>query len=169
MCISNLLCNTFKGLCTDFSARPISSKYIQFKQLNLDDTWVISTFANTYKIPSEVDDSDPWKYIIFIYAYFLNNSESELLPFKFEARILIERDLELPGLPIIKMGILFIIQTKVVKVFSIRAVLIAILYFGKCSCLTKNYCSSVITFFMYPCCQPMVFSIIFIYFSLSSC
>jgi len=34
---------------------------------------------------------------------------------------LIESDFELPGLPIIKIGILFIRQTKEVNIFSIKA------------------------------------------------
>ena len=55
----------------------------------------------------------------------------------FEANKFTESDLELPGLPIIKMGILFIIQTKVVNVFSFKAEFLAML-FGVFS-LETNY------------------------------
>lgn len=63
-------------------------------------------------------------------GYCLHISLSELRPFKLDARILTDKDLELPGAPIRRTGILFIIQTKVVKVFSFRAVFIAILLSG---------------------------------------
>jgi len=90
----------------------------------------MSTLVKTSSTPSEVEDSDPWKYIMLISGYFLHISISELLPFKFDARIRIDRDLELPGLPMMSMGILFMMQTKEVKVFSLRAVLIATLESG---------------------------------------
>ena len=50
----------------------------------------------------------------------------EFTPLKFDAIILIDKDLELPGLPIISIGILFIKHTKVVKTFSLKAKFIAI-------------------------------------------
>jgi hypothetical protein len=46
-------------------------------------------------------------------------------PLRFEANKFTESDFELPGLPIIKIGILFIIQTKVVNVFSFKAEFLA--------------------------------------------
>ena len=58
---------------------------------------------------------------------FLQNYDSELLPLKFELIILIDSDFELPGLPIIKIGILFMIHIRVVKTFYRSEKLIAIL------------------------------------------
>ena len=45
---------------------------------------------------------------------------------RFDAKIFTERDLELPGFPIIRIGILFMIQANVVKVFSFKAKFYAI-------------------------------------------
>lgn len=53
--------------------------------------------------------------------------DSEFKPLKLELIILIERDFELPGFPMIKMGILFIKHTKVVNTFYLSEKLIAIL------------------------------------------
>jgi len=58
---------------------------------------------------------------MLIYGYFLQIYVLEPVPSKFDAKMFTDRDLELPGFPIIKIGILFIIQTKVVKIFSFRA------------------------------------------------
>lgn len=58
----------------------------------------------------------------------LQNFDSEFKPLKLELIILIDNDLELPGLPMIKIGILFIKQTSVVKTFYLSEKLIAILY-----------------------------------------
>ena len=57
----------------------------------------------------------------------LQNLDSEFKPLKLELIILIDNDLELPGLPMIKMGILFIKQTSVVKTFYLSEKFIAIL------------------------------------------
>jgi len=43
------------------------------------------------------------------------------LPLKFDARIWTERDLELPGFPIIIIGILFMMHTNAVKTFYLSA------------------------------------------------
>lgn len=51
-----------------------------------------------------------------------------MLPLRFELIIRIDKDLEFPGLPIIRIGILFIIQTKVVKTFSRSEKLTATFY-----------------------------------------
>lgn len=53
--------------------------------------------------------------------------DSEFNPLKLELIILMERDLELPGLPMMRMGILFIRQTKVVNTFYLSEKLMAIL------------------------------------------
>jgi hypothetical protein len=55
------------------------------------------------------------------------NLDSEFNPLKLELIILMERDLELPGLPMMRMGILFIRQTKVVNTFYLSEKLMAIL------------------------------------------
>jgi len=57
----------------------------------------------------------------------LQNLESEFKPLKFELIILMDKDFELPGLPMIRIGILFIKQTKVVKTFYLSEKLMAIL------------------------------------------
>jgi hypothetical protein len=93
-------------------------------------------FSNTLSTPLEVEDSDPWKYIIFISGNFLQNYFYELLPLKLEINILIESDLELPGLPMMRMGILFMMQTIEVKIFSIRAELKAMFSSGDFSLCT---------------------------------
>jgi hypothetical protein len=49
------------------------------------------------------------------------------VPLRFEANRFTESDFELPGLPIIRMGILFMRQTNAVKVFYFKAEFIAIL------------------------------------------
>ena len=54
------------------------------------------------------------------------NLQGEFSPFKVEFSIFIERDFELPGWPIINIGILFMRQTKELKTFSIKAELYAI-------------------------------------------
>jgi len=54
----------------------------------------------------------------------------ELSPLRLEFNILIDKDFELPGLPIIKIGILFITQTRDENTFSINAGLRAIFYYG---------------------------------------
>lgn len=64
---------------------------------------------------------------MFSSGKFWQNLDSEFYPLRFELIILIERDLELPGFPIIKIGILFIKQIKVVNTFYLREKLIAIL------------------------------------------
>jgi len=48
------------------------------------------------------------------------------MPFKFESSIFMEMDFELPGFPIMRMGILFIKHMRVAKRFSIKAALYAI-------------------------------------------
>jgi hypothetical protein len=65
---------------------------------------------------------------------------------RLEASILTESDLELPGLPMIRMGILFIRHTNVVKIFYFKAWLIAM----SCGRLLMQFinliCSPIIIF-----------------------
>lgn len=58
---------------------------------------------------------------------FWQNYDSEFKPLRFELIILIESDFEFPGLPMIRTGILFMMQTNVVNTFSRKEKLIAIL------------------------------------------
>jgi len=75
-----------------------------------------------------VEDYDPWKYIIFIYGNCLQKALVEYYPLRLEFSILIANDFELPGFPIMRIGILFIKQTRDVNMFYIRAELKAIFY-----------------------------------------
>jgi hypothetical protein len=77
-----------------------------------------------------VHDYDPWKYIILIRGYFLQKVLCELYPLRLEQSIFMDSDFELPGFPIIKMGILFWMQTKLVNRLSIKAELKAIFSSG---------------------------------------
>ncbi len=61
----------------------------------------------------------------------LQNYDLEVYPLKFESIILTDNDFELPGLPIIKIGILLFKQTIVANKFYIRAELRAIFYCAK--------------------------------------
>jgi hypothetical protein len=63
---------------------------------------------------------------MLISGSFWQNKAFEFSPRRFELSILIDSDFELPGLPIIRIGILFIKQTNEVKTFSIKAELYAI-------------------------------------------
>jgi hypothetical protein len=58
---------------------------------------------------------------MLIYGRFLQKRAVEFSPLRLELSILIDNDFELPGLPIIKTGILFIRQTNEVNTFSIKA------------------------------------------------
>lgn len=71
--------------------------------------------------------SDPWKYMMLSYGNLWQNLDSEFYPLRLELIMRIESDLELPGLPIIRIGILFIKQTNVVNTFYLSEKLIAIL------------------------------------------
>ena len=51
-----------------------------------------------------------------------------MFPLKFELIIRIDKDLEFPGLPIIRIGILFIMHTNVVNTFSRSEKLTATFY-----------------------------------------
>jgi hypothetical protein len=89
---------------------------------------MLNAFSNTCSTPLDVEDYDPWKYIILISGNCLQKALEEFSPLRLEFNILMDRDLELPGLPMIRMGILFIKQTSDVNIFSIRAELKAIFY-----------------------------------------
>jgi len=127
--VSNRECKTFKGLWIDFYASPISSKRMQFYIFHfIFWFWLFIAFSNTCSTPFEVEDYDPWKYIIFIYGNCLQKALVEYYPLRLEFSILIANDFELPGFPIMRIGILFIKQTRDVNMFYIRAELKAIFY-----------------------------------------
>jgi hypothetical protein len=58
---------------------------------------------------------------MFISGKCLQKEFIEFAPLKLDFSIFIDKDFELPGFPIIKIGILFIKQTKDVNIFSINA------------------------------------------------
>ena len=83
-------------------------------------------FSNTDSTPLDVHVYEPWKYVITSYGSFLQNYDCEFIPLRLLLIILIDKDLEFPGFPMISIGILFIIQTRVVKMFSFKEKLRAI-------------------------------------------
>ena len=89
---------------------------------------MLKAFSNTCSTPLEVEDYDPWKYIIFISGNCLKNAVVEFSPLKFEFNILMDSNFELPELPMIRIGILFIKQTRDANIFSIKVELKAIFY-----------------------------------------
>jgi hypothetical protein len=74
-------------------------------------------------MPSDVEDSLPWKLSKLIAGKFLQNYDYDSFPLRFESNILIEMDLELPGFPIMRIGILLMRQIRVEKRFYIKALL----------------------------------------------
>ena len=124
---SSRLCNTFKGLYCDTSARPISSRRTtgRISPLLLCSLY-FRAFSNTLSIPSDVEDSEPWWETTYSCGSFLRKGSLASFPLKLLRIICIDKDLLHPGFPTTKTGIRFRIQTSITNTFSRRAPFLAV-------------------------------------------
>ena len=121
---------TLRGLFGECSASPISSKNIKGILFLLFSPSKFScslrALLNTFSIPFEVLDIEPWYAYTIIFGKFLNKSESEVLPSIDFINNCTLKDLLLPGLPTMKIGTLVFIATNNEKIFSNKALFFAI-------------------------------------------
>jgi hypothetical protein len=88
--------------------------------------WEFLAFSNICSTPLEVHVYEPWKYIMLNSGNYWHILLFEFFPFKFDYKILTDKDFEFPGWPTIKTGILLIKQIRVTKIFYFNALFMAI-------------------------------------------